>query len=132
MLFSADRGSGARDIPFAFITPEAGLYPVRLVWYQGGGDGNVEFFSYGPNNEKILINDRANPNAIKAWAKASVTPPVDPEITAFSLAGGSITIEWKNGGTLESATAIAGPWNTTGDSDGPSRRPPPVRQNSTA
>lgn len=27
LLFGRDRGTGARDIPFAFITPEAGLYP---------------------------------------------------------------------------------------------------------
>jgi hypothetical protein len=84
------------------------------------GRGNVEFFSYGPNNEKVLINDRANPNAIKAWARASDTPPANPEITGFSLAGGSITIVWKNGGTLQSATAIAGPWTSTGDTDGSS------------
>ena len=96
----------------------AGLYPVRLVWYQGGGGGNVEFFSYGPNHEKIPINDRANPNAIKAWAKADVAPPAAPEITAYTLAGGSITITWKNGGTLEFAPALSGPWGSTNDSDG--------------
>ncbi len=118
VLFSRDRGTGARDIPFAFITPEAGLYPVRLVWYQGGGGGNVEFFSYGPNNVKIPINDRNNPNAIKAWYKATTQPQGDPEITAWTLSGGSITIEWKNGGTLESAPAVTGPWNSTGDGDG--------------
>jgi hypothetical protein len=118
ILFTRDRGTGARDIPFAFITPEAGLYPVRLVWYQGGGGGNVEFFSYGPNNEKIAVNDRANPNAIKAWHKANVAPPGEPEITSIALAGGSVTILWKNAGTLESAPAVNGPWSSTGDRDG--------------
>jgi hypothetical protein len=118
VLFTIDRGAGARDIPFAFIAPEAGLYPVRLVWYQGGGGGNVEFFSFGPNNQKIPINDRSNPNAIKAWAKANVAPPPPPEITGVSLAGDSITIQWKNGGTLESTPGLGGTWTSTGDSDG--------------
>src|SRR5947207_10349951 len=35
ILFTVDRTGGATDFPFAFITPEAGLYPIRLVWYQG-------------------------------------------------------------------------------------------------
>jgi hypothetical protein len=76
VLFSIDRGAGARDIPFAFITPAAGLYPIRLVWYEGGGDGNVEFFSYGSNNEKIPINDRRNANAIKAYYDVIPVPTV--------------------------------------------------------
>ena len=118
VLFSIDRGAGARDIPFAFITPLAGLYPVRLVWYQGGGGGNLEFFTYGPNNQKIPVNDRSNPLTVKAWYKANVTPAEDPQITTWGVSGGSITLEWKNGGTLESAPAVTGPWTSTGDSDG--------------
>ncbi len=115
VLFSVDRGAGARDIPFAFITPQAGLYPVRLVWYQGGGGGNLEFFTYGPDNQKIPVNDRNNPLAIKAWYQANVSPP---QISNWSLSGGSITVEWKNGGTLESAPGVTGPWTSTGHSDG--------------
>jgi len=107
VLFTIDRGAGARDIPFAFVTPVAGLYPVRLVWYQGGGGGNVEFFSYGPNNEKILINDRTNPNAIRAYydvvplqqVALSITGPVD----------GKVTISWTGTGTLEEATSLTAP-----------------------
>lgn len=41
-----------------------------------------------------------------------------PEINAPTLSGGAITITWKNGGTLESAPAVTGPWTSTGDSDG--------------
>jgi hypothetical protein len=70
VLFTTDRGAGSADIPFAFTTPQAGLYPVRLVWYQGGGGGNVEFFTYGANGEKILVNG-THPNAVKAYYKAS-------------------------------------------------------------
>jgi hypothetical protein len=118
VLFSIDRGAGARDIPVAFITPEAGLYPVRLVWYQGGGGGNLEFFSYGPNNQKIPINDRSKDGSIKAWHKANVGPTEPPLITAWNVTAGSITVEWKNGGTLQSAPTVTGPWTGTGDSDG--------------
>lgn len=117
VLFSIDRGAGAADFPFAFVVPEAGLYPVRIVYYQGGGDGNVEFFTYGANNEKIPVNaDR--PDSIKAYSTA-IAGPDAPRITKASIAGGNITIEWTGGGTLESRAAFgAGDWASTGDSDG--------------
>lgn len=116
VLFSIDRGAGAADFPFAFTVPEAGLYPVRIVYYQGGGDGNLEFFTYGANNEKIPVNaDR--PDAIKAYYLS--TAVAAPRITKASIAGGNITIEWINGGTLESRAAFGtGAWTSTGDSDG--------------
>jgi hypothetical protein len=115
VLFSTDRAGGSADIPFAFITPVAGLYPVRLVWYQGGGDGNLEFFTYGPNNTKIPVNDPTNPNAIKAYYDAILF-----RITSVTTAGGNLTVTWTGGGTLYSATSLgAGTiWTSTGDSDG--------------
>ena len=78
--------------------------------------GNIEFFSYGPNNQKIPINDRSNANAIKAYYAANVQQA--PRITSTQLAAGSLTVVWINGGTLYSADVITGPWTSTGDSDG--------------
>jgi hypothetical protein len=118
VLFTIDRGAGPRDLPFAFITPEAGLYPVRLVWYQGGGGGNIEFFTYGPNNEKIPVNG-TGPNAVKAYYNITGGIPNAPEITSATVSGGSITIIWTGGGTLESRADFGtGAWTSTGDSDG--------------
>jgi len=118
ILFTIDRGAGAQDIPFAFITPEAGLYPIRLVWYQGTGDGNLEFFTYGPNNTKIPVNDRTNPNAVKAYYK--VISAAQIQITNVSIAGGMVTVTWTGGGTLYSTTSLnpGTTWTTTGASNG--------------
>jgi hypothetical protein len=116
VLFTVDRSAGSADFPFGFTTPVAGLYPVRVVYYQGGGDGNLEFFTYGTNNTKIPINDPTNPNAIKAYYNARITAA--PQITSATVSGGIITVLWINGGTLEFATDLAGPWTSTGDSDG--------------
>ncbi len=116
VLFTVDRGAGNRDIPFAFIAPEDGLYPVRLVFYNGGGGGNAEFYTYGPNNSKNLINDAANPNSIKAY---SILADITPKIS-FSLAGDVLTINWTNGGELQTTTSLTPPivWTGSGDSDG--------------
>src|SRR5258706_15102718 len=53
VLFTIDRGAGALDIPFAFITPQAGLVPILLVWYKGGGGGDLWFFYYRAISSKI-------------------------------------------------------------------------------
>ena len=117
VLFTIDRGGGAADIPFSFTVPEPGLYPVRLVWYQGGGGGDLEFFSYGPDNVKIPIN-ADDPNAIRAYYTAEGGTVDGPEITSATVSDGQITIEWTGGGTLEWATSVDGIWTSTGDSDG--------------
>lgn len=103
VLFSRDRSAGARDIPFAFITPEPGLYPIRIVWYQGSGGGNLEFFSYGPNNSKILVNDRSNPYAIKAYARA--LPAVPPAVAIKLLENGRVQVTFE--GVLEKSPLLA-------------------------
>ena len=109
VLFTIDRGAGAQDIPFAFIMPQAGLVPVRLVWYQGGGGGNLEFFTYGANGTKIPVNDRNNPNSVKAYYSVAGTPQL--KFTSATLASGSLTINWSvPSGTarLQQATVLTG------------------------
>lgn len=106
VLFTIDRGAGALDIPFAFITPQAGLVPVRLVWYQGGGGGNLEFFTYGANGTKIPVNDRNNPNSVKAYYNAITTPQL--QFTSVSASGGNVTINWTGTGRLQEASNLTG------------------------
>lgn len=115
ILYTLDRGAGAQDFPFAFITPQAGLYPVRLVWWQGGGDANLEFFTYGPNNEKIPVNSA---NGVKAYYNAVGSPFNIPKITLGATVNGTLNLTWINGGQLETAPTVQGPWTGTGDSDG--------------
>ena len=74
----------------------------------------MEFFTYGPNNAKIPVNDRTNPNAIKAYYNANTGPP-RPQITVIRLdPNNMIHIEWINGGTLEVADEVTGTWTDTG------------------
>lgn len=103
VLFTIDRGAGAADIPFAFITPQAGLYPIRIVWYQGTGGGNLEFFTYGPDNERIPVNAN-RPDAVKAYY--NVNQVITPTISITRGAGGlSITYV----GKLQRAASLASP-----------------------
>lgn len=100
VLFTTDRAAGSSDIPFAFVTPVAGLYPVRIVWYQGGGDGNLEFFTYGDGGEKIAVNG-THPKAVKAYHRIIVA---DPTITVRTLPDQSI--EFIYNGTLQATDSL--------------------------
>ena len=112
-----DTGRGAADSIFAFFVAQAGTYPMRLVWDNGNGDCNVEWFSVLADGTKVLINDSANTSAIKAYrAAATVQPP--PQITSATVSAGNISIQWMNGGVLQSTTNLSPPitWTPLGSS----------------
>jgi len=71
-LGAFEGGRGSADTLFTFVAPVAGLYPFRVLWYEGNGGANLEFFSVDPaTGNRILINDRSNPKAIKAWRRVT-------------------------------------------------------------
>jgi hypothetical protein len=76
------------------------------LWTRGlSADEAAKIFAAGQQN--------------KALTTVVITPPAqNPEIGSVTVAGSTITIQWSNGGTLESAPTVAGPWTSTGDSDG--------------
>src|SRR5207245_6626739 len=71
-----DNGRGAADSIFDFLVQQAGTYPMRLVWDNGNGDCNVEWFSVLADGTKVLING-TNTSAIKAY-RAAATAVVQP------------------------------------------------------
>ncbi len=58
---------GSTDTIFSFIVPKAGVYPFRCVWFEGNGGANLEWFTVTTTGEKVLLNDTANPAALKAY-----------------------------------------------------------------
>jgi hypothetical protein len=72
-FFDGNRGSA--DTLFNVVVDEDGVYPFRLLWFEGNGGANLEFFSV-VDGEKILINDRKNPKAFKAYRTAQGRPYV--------------------------------------------------------
>jgi hypothetical protein len=70
----AFRSGGTANETFSFVVTEPGYYPFRLVWYERGGGGNVEWCSVDiASGAKILINDSTSAKAIKAYTL--ITPP---------------------------------------------------------
>ena len=74
-------GTISGSTPFSIIVPEDGIYPFRVLYWQGGGGVNAELFTVNKDNgQTILVNDTVNgaPAAYRTY-----TGPAKP-YTTFS------------------------------------------------
>jgi hypothetical protein len=86
----AFHNGGPANETFDLLVSEAGLYAFRMVWYERAGAGHAEWFSVDPaTGDRVLINDPASADAIRAWR--------DLESAGVEV-------------TLESAPAVTGPY----------------------
>jgi hypothetical protein len=114
-------GRGSSDTTFGLYVPQAGLYPMRLVWENGGGDANVEWFTINSNGTHLAIND-ATAGAIKAW-RARVVSTGSAQVIKPTLSNGNVILSWTGEGELEEALAINGPWNKSAFQNNPATIP---------
>lgn len=90
-----DGNRGSQDTLFQVAVPVAGIYPIRLIYWQAGGGANLSFFSVvsdSTSTNNVLINDRSTPGALKAYATAKIGPPYATAFN-FSPAGFSFLIQ---------------------------------------
>jgi hypothetical protein len=74
-LFDGGRGNDTPSIIY-FTVQTNGLYPMRLLYYQAGSGGNVEFYSIN-NGTPTLINDSSTTSGIVSYQSlASAAAPV--------------------------------------------------------
>ena len=82
-----DGSPGAADTIFTFHVTQAGLYPTRVIWENGGGDANIEWFSVLPDGiTDVLINDTNTVGHINAYR--AVTSPGRSYASVFIPAPG--------------------------------------------
>lgn len=79
-------GKGASDVLFTVVAFDDGLYPFRLVWYNGNGGANVEFFSVAADGTKIPVNDIVA-GAIKSYKAVAANKPARVQV-ASPMPGG--------------------------------------------
>ncbi|HYE33684.1 MAG TPA: hypothetical protein VEH27_19850 [Methylomirabilota bacterium] len=106
VLGSFGTGRGVADSLFNFVVQQDGIYPFRLLWWEGTGGAAVEWFMVSPSGEKILINDREIPGAVKAYREGPAGPIFVRLITPFpgvTNVNGNATVEVI---LADSATAV--------------------------
>ncbi|MCC6235203.1 MAG: hypothetical protein IT580_21345 [Verrucomicrobiales bacterium] len=84
---------GVANNTFSFVVEEAGIYGLRLLWYEIGGDANCELFSLNAAGERILVNDRATAGHIKAYRDR--TGAVAPFVSSVKPAPGETGVNPK-------------------------------------
>jgi hypothetical protein len=110
ILGSFDAGRGAADTLFTFPVAAAGYYPFRLLYENGGGGANCEWFTQLADGTDVLINDPTNPNSIKAYMGPEPTPVVSsgPKFNPPTQTNGVVTLTWTGSATLQQATNLTG------------------------
>jgi len=53
------------------LVPEAGIYPLRLLWYEGGGGANVEWWTQDSDGVRHLINGPDDADAFPSYQDAT-------------------------------------------------------------
>jgi hypothetical protein len=75
-VFEGDRG--AANSEWDLMVAADGVYPIRLIQWDGNGTASIEFYSVFPpeeGGERILVNDRSNDSAVKAYRTNTGTTP---------------------------------------------------------
>jgi hypothetical protein len=76
-------GRGYADSFMQFYVAQPGIYPFRLLYFQGGGGGNLEFILQHADGSLALVNDKTNsinayqwlPTSVPAYAQTVVPAP---------------------------------------------------------
>jgi hypothetical protein len=103
--------NGVANQSFVFKIDQAGVYPLRLVWFEGGGGAHLEWYSFDDQGTRVLLNDRSNPKALKAFQTRAFVPPVNPEVTGV-VEGSNLKLTFK--GKLQSSDSLTGTYTDTG------------------
>jgi len=120
-LGSYDGGRSAADTLFQINVTQPGVYLFRLLYFQGDGGASVEWFTVNPNGSRALAGGTQT-GSLSAFERRTVAEPElpaeQPVITAPVVSNGSISFTWSNGGELETAPSVDGPWTATGNQSG--------------
>jgi hypothetical protein len=105
--YNGGRGANTADVYRNINVSQAGVYPMRLLWFNGGGDAAVEWWTENGQGLKVPVNATNSP--IKTYRARTVTGG-PPSITSITSSGNSVSITWTGIGELEEAFSVTGPW----------------------
>jgi hypothetical protein len=100
-----DGGRGASDTVFYFGVEKAGVYLFRLLWFEGGGGANVEWFTVNPDGSRALVNGTQT-GSLKSFRTRTVPEPEipvggDATFAPPTITDGQVNLSWEGTGTLQ-------------------------------
>src|SRR4051812_3938768 len=84
-------GNTHNENTFQVNAPVAGLYPIRIVYWQTGNGANLQFYTIDEaTGDRVLVNDTANDaRALKSYIDSNVANANGPYVAEVSPAPGS-------------------------------------------
>ncbi|MCP5520311.1 MAG: hypothetical protein H7A46_02030 [Verrucomicrobiales bacterium] len=108
----ADYGKGSSDITFNIYVEKAGVYYMRLVWFEGGGGANCEWFTVnqyaGGSGSRALLGG-TQPGSLPVFRTRTVAEPTLPALGGEAVSIGLNFASDRAGGQLAAAD-VAGVW----------------------
>ncbi|MBK9140451.1 MAG: hypothetical protein IPM17_17110 [Verrucomicrobia bacterium] len=101
--FDGGRGTDANNPQslFTFLVRQPGIYPMRFIWFEGGGGASFEVYQRLADGSLALLNDTTRAaNVVKTYAKGPMTPRAHiTKVTVPSTFTGPVEIEIMDGDT---------------------------------
>jgi hypothetical protein len=113
-----DGGRGAADSEFYFRATQAGVYFFRLLYFEGGSDASVEWFTVNPDGSRALVNGTQT-GSLKTFRTRTVPEPGGPVNNISSIARVNNTVVITYTGTLKSSTTVTGPYTAVSGANSP-------------
>lgn len=103
-------GRGAADTVFNFAVEKAGVYLFRLLWFEGNGGANLEWFTVNPDGSRALVNGTQT-GSLRAFRTRTVPEPEipvggDATFNPPTITAGQINLSWEGSGTLQESTDL--------------------------
>jgi hypothetical protein len=112
-LGAADYGKGMGWIDFGFVAPQAGVYPMHLIYGNGGGGAGLEWSTLSDAGVRTLVNG-TDASAVKSFRAVTVAPRPTMSI---STVGGVTKITYT--GTLQSSATANGTYSDVSGATSP-------------
>jgi len=87
-VFSGGRGSATTT--FDFVVAADGYYPFRLLYWQGSGDANLEWFTVDPSSGNEYLINYNNANSVKAYRAGSARARVASVLPANGMTAAEV------------------------------------------
>jgi hypothetical protein len=98
-LLLGEVDNATANVTFRFVVQDAGIYPIRTIWTEGGGGAHIELFTVKADGTRVLINDTDNGGFKSYRSGVSPAKPVNFTITA-QVTGGQAQIAWTEAGVV--------------------------------
>jgi hypothetical protein len=109
-----DGGRGVAESTFMMVAEQAGVYGFRTIFENGGGDANIEWFTYKADGvTRVLVNDVANGGLPAFRATTTTIPPYvksvfpEPVPRQTATTGTSVQIVLADGTTAVEDSTVA-------------------------